>query len=217
LTYSILVAEKSTSSGDDGGWDCQARITSASGLYEPLTRIPKILREILHELPPGGHVGIFLSHAYTNSGLMACSLKGPDKLLHDYLLEQGVPVSLVPVVSSYAFERYDDEYCDYGDNDNDPPEFPVRLIHGFSDPRLEAHKSISTDMPFVSGWPVKGVCVKNEDTPCAHTGNEVEPHSVEKIYIKGAMIVGPGPVLMESEAGDGMEACGEEQLVEVEK
>eukprot|EP01034_Spumella_vulgaris_P021580 gene21580-27618_t len=192
LTYSILVVDKEPA-GQRGYGHCKAEVLTTSGVYEPETRIPRILSEILHELPADGHVGIFLSHAHTNSGLLAQNLKGADKLLFDHLVQQNVPVSLVPVVSSYSFERYDGEYAECNDGNDGPPEFPVRLIQGFSDPRIEEHKSISNAIPFISGWPVKGVCVRDEERQCAHTGNEVDPHSVDKIYIKGAMIVGPAP------------------------
>eukprot|EP01034_Spumella_vulgaris_P023997 gene23997-30284_t len=196
LTYSILVADKEDAEDkNEHNYRPYVHLTQTSGVHEPLTQAHPLREDISKALPTDGPIGIFLSHAYTRSGLLARNLKGSDKQLHDYLVTQNVPVSLVPVTSSYSFERYEDEYVDCNEGDADEvPEFPVRLIHGFSDPRIEAHKNLPPDMPFISGWDARGECVKDRDIPCHHAGNHVEPHSVDKIYIKGAMIVGPAPV-----------------------
>ena len=162
--------------------------TLVSGEYEPETRVPKLLKSIgdtlARTLGDSDHLGIFLSHSYTITGLLATNLKGPDKLLYEYLVERGVPVSLIPVIASVNYECYDGEEADGYDFDyGDTPECPVRMLDEFTDPRIEAHNNLPSTLPFVTGWKVNCVKVREIDIPCAHTGNECEPHRVDKVYV----------------------------------
>ncbi len=137
-------------------------------------------------------IGLFLSHSYTNTGLASANLKGSDKLVYDFLVEKGVPISLVSVVSSQKWERYDHEYDDEPDEKSITiSDFPVRLLPGFADTRLDVHKNLPKDLPFLKGYYSPKLLVRDKDIPCHHTGNYYDPHSVDKVYIKAAMIIGP--------------------------
>jgi hypothetical protein len=151
--------------------------------------LTKIHEALQTEIKVGDHVGIFLSHQYTNPCLEAANLKGPDKLLHSFLVANNVAVSLVPVLTSFYYTTYDGEHY----NECEIPEpGEVRLLTAFPDPRLANHKKIGK-IPFLSGWPVDGHCIRHDESEPTHGGNDVSPGSVDKIYLKAAMIVGPVP------------------------
>jgi hypothetical protein len=137
------------------------------------------------------HFGVFLSHLYTNTGLVPAGLKGADRKLYDFLTTKGIPVSLVGVFShvkyiNWMFDGIEDCY-----SDRDPKyQNIVSIAATCVDTRLPVHKDV-TNIPFFTPWSAAESMLRCFDTPAAHTGNEVEKGNAEKLYLRCAMIIGP--------------------------
>jgi hypothetical protein len=82
------------------------------------------------------------------------NLKGTDRLLYEGLVGRGVSVSLLPVVKIY---HYKDVFCSPEDleiceEDLRLSNFKVCRIGALEDTRLEEHKTLPADLPFLSPY-----------------------------------------------------------------
>jgi len=161
---------------------------------------------------PLDYFGVFLSHLYTRTGLVANGLKGSDLLLFELLQNNRVPVSLVGVKVHEDYPVTDD---DYGDVNNGDKNFNVALLADCADTRLPEHMHIS-GVPFFSPWKHEQVLLKSTSTEPTNQGNWVEAGSVERLYVKAAMIIGP-VIRGEEEDDDDNEAEDEEEETDKER
>lgn len=77
--------------------------------------------------------------------------------------------------------------------DEDTTEASVRLVGTCADTRLPCHRSCSETTPFIAPWKSAAIQLKDNVTESQYMGNWVEPGSIERVYVKSAMIVGPVP------------------------
>jgi hypothetical protein len=112
---------------------------------------------------------VFLSHDYTASALSAANLKGADRWLYEGLTARGVPVSLLPLVKIY---RYIDSLCSSSEleiraSDMHLSNFKVCCIGALEDTRLEEHRNLPADLPFLSPYDKCAVAnIEEEQREC---------------------------------------------------
>lgn len=196
LIYSILCATNSLSKSQ------QAAISQFRGslinvrhssIYQGskaqlLQRLLSAMRDAtVEDGEPMEYFGVFLSHLYTRTGLVASGLKGSDLVLFDLLQSCMLPVSLVAVKVHENYAVQDDYGYDDGDDTKD---FTVALLADCADTRLPVHVNVS-GVPFFSPWAHDKVLLKSTETEPKNQGNWVEAGNVERLYVKAAMIIGP--------------------------